>query len=65
MIVMKQELVSDKAVENYVKKEVARELKKDLLRRSRSITGNVSPEDLDFKNAMMNKKRKRRNHRRH
>lgn len=45
MIVMKQELVSDKAVENYVKKEVA--------------------EDLDFKNAMMNKKRKRRNHRRH
>ena len=39
MIVMKQELVSDKAVENYVKKEVARELKKELLRRSRSITG--------------------------
>lgn len=38
MIVMKQELVSDKAVENYVKKEVARELKKELLRRSRSIT---------------------------
>ena len=28
-------------------------------------TYNVSPEDLDFKNAMMNKKRKRRNHRRH